>query len=144
MQLSAGTYQIQVMAWDGGGDYQIDIGCADPPGSNLFCNDSVTYTIPNFPQSHIYVLALTDTLDVTFSDCASSTDIFLKVLNGSSHVISDPYCEGGNDCGGCSNADHVSYTMQLSAGTYHIQVMAWNDGGDYQVDIDCAEPPSHT
>eukprot|EP01083_Nonionella_stella_P218978 784795_1 len=149
MQLSAGTYQIQVMARDNLGDYQVDIDCADPlipPGPNLFCNDSVTYRITSFRGSHLYVFTLMNTTDVTFSDCDSQIDLNLKVLNASSHVISDPYCDQGDGCGGCSKGDleHVSYTMQLSAGTYHIQVMAWNDGGDYQVDIDCAEPPSHT
>eukprot|EP01083_Nonionella_stella_P147214 464112_1 len=145
MQLSAGTYLIQVMAWNEGGDYQIDIDCAEPPerpGSNLFCNDSVTYRITSFRGSHLYVFTLMNTTDVTFSDCDSQTDIRLKVLNASSHVISDPYCDQGDGCGGCSKGDleHVSYTMQLSAGTYQIQVMARDNLGDYQIDIDCADP----
>eukprot|EP01083_Nonionella_stella_P053106 140625_1 len=106
----------------------------------IFCNGSVTDTITNNPQSHMYSLALMNTTDVTFSNCDSQTDIYLKVLNASSHVISDPYCGGGDDCGSCSNSEHESYTMQLSAGTYKIQVMAYSDGGDYQIDIDCADP----
>eukprot|EP01083_Nonionella_stella_P218979 784796_1 len=145
MQLSAGTYQIQVMARDNLGDYQVDIDCADPlipPGPNLFCNDSVTYRITSFRGSHLYVFTLMNTTDVTFSDCDSQIDLNLKVLNASSHVISDPYCDGGDECGSCSpnSEEHESYTMQLSAGTYKIQVMAYSDGGDYQIDIDCADP----
>eukprot|EP01083_Nonionella_stella_P288745 982508_1 len=94
------------MAWNDGGDYQVDIDCVKPPTHTLTespsamparsplpgCNGSVMNTIANNPQSHMYSLTLTNTTDVTFSDCDSQTDIRLKVLNASSHVISDPYC----------------------------------------------------
>eukprot|EP01084_Bolivina_argentea_P281601 481835_1 len=76
---------------------------------------------------------------VTFSNCESDFDTTLFVYNKNSEEISQPYCDAGDDCGGCGLNEEFSIPQMSPNETYYILIDSLSSfgGGSYTIDVQC-------
>ena len=133
LNLTQGNYTIVLESYNGeAGDYVVQVFCSLSPNisaESVSCGESASgYVSSDLSQYTSIPITFSNPMlqDVTFTNCGTTYETKMQLLNQSDQVISDSVCDGGN---GCNDANYPclwnneAFTMNaLSEGEYTIML----------------------
>eukprot|EP01084_Bolivina_argentea_P006491 12320_1 len=117
-------------------------------GDNISCEDTILDTISDSnanDSSHLYELTINNTYNVNFDACRSNIDLVIVIFDDLDNDISNSYCSNGDWCGQCdeyNNGYPENFTIpSMVSGKYVIQIEPYSAGGQYEILVNCMDPP---
>jgi len=117
------------------------------PMATISCGQTLTGTVGNSPDSVSHRFVNDAVQSVTFTDCDSSFDPKMFLIDSDGDRIQDRStnrCDG-DDCAAasCSTSYRETFTMSdLAAGSYQVLLTPYNAGGAWSITVQCHAPTS--
>jgi len=115
------------------------------PMATISCGQTLTGTVGNSPDSVSHRFVNDAVQSVTFTDCDSSFDPKMFLIDSDGDRIQDRStnrCDG-DDCAAasCSTSYRETFTMSdLAAGSYQVLLTPYNAGGAWSITVQCHAP----